>query len=126
MEYLLSLPPTGSDAFHTLSRNGLTRVSEELPYSQEEWPPGSDNPSDKGCGAGGRRLAAGTQVLDHEVPPAIAWKRPGLPTQWTRVLERNPDAMKPEPLPGYVWLDTPGKVLHVQVARLEFRNGPPV
>jgi hypothetical protein len=25
------------------------------------------------------------------------------------VLERNPDAMKPEPLPGYVWLETPGK-----------------
>jgi hypothetical protein len=23
------------------------------------------------------------------VPPAIAWKRPGLPTEWTRVLERT-------------------------------------
>jgi hypothetical protein len=30
-----------------------------------------------------------------------------------------------EPLPGYVWLDTPGKVLHVEAARLEFRDDPP-
>jgi hypothetical protein len=40
-------------------------------------------------------------------------------------LEWNPEAMNPDPLPGYVWLDTPGKVLHVEVARLEFRNDPP-
>ena len=54
------------------------------------------------------------------VPPGMAWKRPGLPTEWTRVLERNPEAiLNPEPLPGYVWLDTPGKVLHVEAARLE-------
>jgi hypothetical protein len=33
--------------------------------------------------------------------------------------------MNPEPLPGYVWLDTPGKVDHVEVARLEVRNDPP-
>ena len=32
------------------------------------------------------------------VPPALAWRHPGLPTTWTRVLERNPEAMKPEPL----------------------------
>jgi hypothetical protein len=37
------------------------------------------------------------------------------------VLERNPEAMRPEPLPGYVWLDTPGKVLHVEERYLEFR-----
>lgn len=43
----------------------------------------------------------------------LAWKRPGLPTKWTPVLERNPEAMNPEPLPGYVWLDVPGKVLQV-------------
>jgi hypothetical protein len=36
------------------------------------------------------------------------------------------DAMKPDPLPGCVWLDTPGKVLHVEASRLEFRNGPPI
>jgi hypothetical protein len=55
------------------------------------------------------------------VPPAIACKRPGLPTDWTRVLERNPEAMRPEPLPGYVWLDLPGKVLHVHAGDLEFQ-----
>ena len=56
------------------------------------------------------------------VPPHLARKRPGLPTEWTRVLERNPDAMNPKPVPGYVWLDTLGKVLHVEAARLEFRR----
>jgi hypothetical protein len=30
-----------------------------------------------------------------------------------------------EPLPGHVWLDTPVKALHVEAARLEFRNDPP-
>jgi hypothetical protein len=40
------------------------------------------------------------------VPPALAWKRPGLPTEWTRVLERNEEAMNPEPLSGYVWLES--------------------
>jgi hypothetical protein len=40
------------------------------------------------------------------VPPHIAWKFPGLPTEWTHVLERNEEAMRPEPLPGYVWLES--------------------
>ena len=30
--------------------------------------------------------------------------------------------MRPEPLPGYVWLDTRGKVLHVRAAHLEFQD----
>jgi len=38
------------------------------------------------------------------------------------VLERNPEAMNPEPLSGYVWLDAPGKVLHVEASTLEFRH----
>jgi hypothetical protein len=59
------------------------------------------------------------------VPPALAWRHLGLPTTWTRVLERNPEAMSPEPQAGCVWLDTFGKVLHVEAARLEFRNEPP-
>ena len=54
------------------------------------------------------------------VPPALAWKRPGLPTTWTRVLDRNREAMTPEPMPGYVWLDTPAKVLYVDERHLEF------
>jgi hypothetical protein len=53
----------------------------------------------------------------------LAWKRPCLPTGWVRVLERNPDALKPEPLSGYVWLDVPGRPLHVPVAHLEFHEG---
>ena len=57
------------------------------------------------------------------VLPALAWKRPGLPTQWTRVLERNPTAMDPDALRAYVWLDSPGKALHVLAADLEFREG---
>jgi hypothetical protein len=59
------------------------------------------------------------------VPPHRAWKHPGLPREWTRVLERNEEAMRPEPLPDYVWLDTPGKRTHVWTASLEFRNDPP-
>jgi hypothetical protein len=30
------------------------------------------------------------------------------------VRELNPEALNPDPLPGYVWLDTPGKALHVE------------
>jgi len=56
------------------------------------------------------------------VRPELARRRPGLPTGWTRVLERNPDAMNPNPLPGYVWLDLPGKVLHAPEHPLEFQE----
>jgi hypothetical protein len=38
------------------------------------------------------------------------------------VLERNEEAMNPEPLPDYVWLDTPEKVLHVEERVLEFKE----
>jgi hypothetical protein len=41
------------------------------------------------------------------------------------MLERNAEAMNPDPLPGCVSLDSPGKVLHVEAARLEFRSEPP-
>ena len=41
------------------------------------------------------------------------------------MLERNPEAMNPEPLPGHVWLDTPGKVLHADERHLEFTDAPP-
>ena len=54
----------------------------------------------------------------------LAWKRRGLPTQWTRVLEWNPDAMEPEPLSGFVWLETLGKVLHARAEHLEFTESP--
>jgi hypothetical protein len=58
------------------------------------------------------------------VLPAIAWKRPGLPTGWSRVLERNPEAMNPDPLPGYGGSDTLGKVLPVPADHLEFKKRP--
>jgi hypothetical protein len=37
------------------------------------------------------------------------------------VLECHPDGA--QALPDCVWLDTPGKVLHVEAARLEFPGG---
>ena len=52
------------------------------------------------------------------VRPALAWNRPGLPKDWVRVLERHPEGV--EGLSGYVWLDLPGKALHVAEHELEF------
>jgi len=41
-------------------------------------------------------------------------------------LARHPEAiLNAEPLPGYVWLETPGKVLHIQASWLEFREDAP-
>ena len=57
------------------------------------------------------------------VPPGLAWKRPGLPREWTRVLERHPEGVAN--LPGWCWLDTPTKVLAVPEHMLEFRDEPP-
>ncbi len=58
------------------------------------------------------------------VPPELAWKQPGLPRDWVSVLGRNDDAMTPEPLPGYVWLDSKARRLHVWAGHLEFRDDP--
>jgi hypothetical protein len=56
--------------------------------------------------------------------PHIAWKQPGVPTYWVRVLERHPaDGSAAEP--GYVWLGMPGKVRHVGEHELEFTDEPP-
>ena len=43
------------------------------------------------------------------VPPGLAWKPPGLPPEWCRVVERNDEAMNPEAKPGYVWLEVRGR-----------------
>ena len=59
------------------------------------------------------------------VPPHLAWEHPGMPTEWTRVLERNEEAIRPEPLPGYVWLEAAppqNKRFHAWAAHLEFRG----
>jgi hypothetical protein len=51
-------------------------------------------------------------------PPRFAWKRPGLPTDWVRVLDRHPEDV--EALQGFVWLDTAGKPRHVAAHEVEF------
>ena len=60
---------------------------------------------------------------DARVPPHLAWKRPGLPTEWTRVLEELPaDMFSPLPL-SYVLLDTrKDRPLRAWAAHLEFRE----
>ena len=58
------------------------------------------------------------------MPPELTLKRPGLPAKWVRVLERHPEAV--EALPGYVWLDMPGKLRHVPARELELTDPPPI
>jgi hypothetical protein len=55
-------------------------------------------------------------------PPHLAWKKPGLPTDWVPVLDRHPKGVKG--LPGYVWLDMPGKVRSIGEHELEFTEVP--
>jgi hypothetical protein len=61
----------------------------------------------------------GSDALTLVCPPGLAWKRPGLPNDWVRVLERHPDGVAAQP--GYVWLEMPGKVRHASEHELEFR-----
>jgi hypothetical protein len=43
-----------------------------------------------------------------------------------RLRAHHPEAiLNPEPLPGYVWLASPGKPLHVWADHLEFCTDPP-
>jgi hypothetical protein len=55
--------------------------------------------------------------------PALLWKRPWLSRGWVRVLERHPEGVRG--LPGYVWLDMPGKVRSVEEHELEFTQQLP-
>lgn len=69
-------------------------------------------------------------TTDHKgwarVPPHLAWKRPGLPREWTRVLEEMPAVMLNPLPPGYVLLDArEGRPLRAWAAELEFRDEPP-
>jgi len=41
------------------------------------------------------------------------------------VLERNPEAMNPHTLPGFVWLASPRKVLHADERYLNFTGDLP-
>ena len=58
--------------------------------------------------------------------PALLWRRPGLPRDWVRVLERHPEPMglagQGWSLPGYVWLDMPGKVRSVSATSWSLRT----
>jgi hypothetical protein len=70
---------------------------------------------------GGQTKAVMTSVPQRwaRVRPEFAWKHPGVPRDWTPVLEEHPDGV--QALPGYVWLDPTGKPLHVREAWLEFQ-----
>lgn len=69
------------------------------------------------------------QSTDHQrwarVPLALAWKRPGLPVAWTRMLERHPDRRR-----GTAGLRSGSTPLErccmLRAARLGFRNERPV
>jgi hypothetical protein len=56
-------------------------------------------------------------------PPRLAWRPKCLPTYWVPEVERHPEGVRS--LPGYVWLDMPGKVRSVGAHELEFRDDPP-
>ncbi|MGH7702613.1 MAG: hypothetical protein ACREMO_05940 [Gemmatimonadales bacterium] len=43
-----------------------------------------------------------------------------MPADWCPVLERHPDGESA--LPGYVWVESGGRALHVQADHLEFRE----
>ena len=63
------------------------------------------------------------------VQPQMSADTPGYPTVGCRIVARHPDdILYPEPLPGYVWLDAPGRPghpLHVESKALEFRDDEP-
>ncbi len=56
------------------------------------------------------------------VQPHLAWKRPGIPKYWVRVLKKHPEGVIG--LSGYVWLGMPGKVRSVREDWLEFTDEP--
>jgi hypothetical protein len=58
------------------------------------------------------------------VPLGHAGKYPGLPEHWCRVYDAHPDPSI-DTLAGHVWIDAPGKLLHVRADWLEFKHEPP-
>jgi hypothetical protein len=60
------------------------------------------------------------------VLPHLAWKHPGMPTEWTQVIEEMPaDILSPLP-PSYVLLDArKDRPLRAWAAHLEFGDGGP-
>jgi hypothetical protein len=58
------------------------------------------------------------------VQPVLAWKQPGLPREWTRVLERMRQRSAPSRCLGTCgWRSRPqNKRFHAWAAHLEFRD----
>lgn len=52
-------------------------------------------------------------------------QHPGIPSEWTSVLDAHPTAFRLDPLPGYVWLQLPDRVREVHRQWLEFWYDPP-
>lgn len=50
---------------------------------------------------------------------------PGIPPDWTPVVDVNPTSLRPDPLPGYAWLQLPDRIRHVERRFLEFWYDPP-
>jgi hypothetical protein len=50
---------------------------------------------------------------------------PGIPREWTPVLDVHPTAHRPDPLPGWVWLQLPDRIREVSRGYLEFWYDPP-
>jgi hypothetical protein len=52
-------------------------------------------------------------------------QHPGIPSEWTPVLDVHPAAFRPDSLPGYVWLQLPDRIREVHRQCLEFWYDPP-
>jgi hypothetical protein len=52
-------------------------------------------------------------------------QHPGIPSEWTPVLDLYPIAFQPDALPGYVWLQLPDRIREVHRQCLEFWYDPP-
>ena len=89
----------------------------------ENQPPSTESHPTPVLSAGARRAGRCLRRRS-SASPAAAWRRAGIPDDWCPVLERNPEAMNPDPLPGYVWLDATPRRLHVWAEHLEFRDEP--
>src|SRR4051812_47859353 len=50
---------------------------------------------------------------------------PGIPREWTPVLDVHPTAFQADALPGYVWLQVPNRIRLVHRQCLEFWYDPP-
>jgi hypothetical protein len=57
------------------------------------------------------------------VPPATAWHRPGMPREWTAVLECDPTDPNRAPLLGWLFLYENGRIREVDGRHLEVVKG---